>query len=215
MKSIKGLSGFGDAIYLRVAVEWMLINMPDQYLVTTNYPDVFRDLDVKTIPFNRGMKAEYNFTYLLRKYESGSTQFSDMCVNAGIGIIPFESKLAERRPSGLTVVNNLYSPLDGCDPVSDCLRPRKEDYESLVSNYKNVVYLKEGKYKFIALVNILNRASLFITQQGWGTAIAEMLNVPTIICFTKRGYECSDPFFSSIKPEKIIEKKTTTHIALP
>ena len=33
MKVIKGPSGFGDSIYMRVIMEWYLKNKPDEYTI--------------------------------------------------------------------------------------------------------------------------------------------------------------------------------------
>lgn len=215
MKTARALSGFGDAIYLRAGVEWLLDNRPDEYVVYTNYREVFQDLDVKVVPFDRGVKVDYDFNYLYAKRKEGTTQFQDMCYRAGIGNIPYTSRLRGRKPAGFVLASVPYAPM-GAAEGGDVLRPTVLDFLKVLQAYDKVVVLKQDKYRFLDLVSIVNKADLFIAQVGWGVALGELLGVPMLVLYTERGLGSSDYFYATITPDKTLENKVTSdHLVLP
>lgn len=84
MLSIRAGMGLGDAIYLQSVVRH-LTSKGDKIEVRTAWPDVFKALNgsVKFAPFSRaGQHVVAHYTS--RKGIPGTTQFEDMCINAGI-----------------------------------------------------------------------------------------------------------------------------------
>jgi len=207
MKTIRGLSGFGDNIYMRVIMEWLLENEPADYTILSNFPDIFRDMSVKVEKYNRSVGVDYSCTYL-RDKRGPNTQFQDLLNSVGFPIIPFTSKLKSRTPKGYTIVIPPYSPMGGYSG-SRPMQPLEEEYSDFIKQYKNVKILT-GKHPFRNLVNIFNSADLVISQVGWAVPMSEMLDVPLIAVFTRRALEKGNSFISAVTPNKIKEKESTT-----
>lgn len=207
MKRIRGLSGFGDAIYLRVALEWLLKNKPDDYIVLNDFPAVFQDLPVKIQKFNRGIIVDYDFSYLKGKGNLTTTQFEDMILNAGLSPIEFISQLKNRQLSNQTIVIPLYEGFGQKNSFYNILVPKVNSFTNLVNTYNNIKYLEQKKYDFMELIDIFNKAKLVICQVGWGIPLAEMLDTPLLVCFNQDSLKCGRVFANTITPQKILEKK--------
>ena len=207
MKVVKGASGFGDAIYMRVIMEWLLKNRPDEYTILTKYPDVFSNLSIKTENFNSNhLKIDYNFTYIHNKTSSFS-QFEDLIRYGNLSNITLTSDLKNRKLTNTILVINPYAPMNGGSMATE-MKPNLEEYINFVSNYNNIQFINK-KYKFKDLIDMFNSAKAVISQVGWAVPLAEMLDVPLIAIFTKRALNSKYQFISTIKPHKIKTKKTT------
>lgn len=207
MLNIKGCSGFGDAIYLRSMVEWLLHHRSDQYQVFTRYPQVFEDLNVQPCEYLQNQyQIDYDATYLSRKHITDTTQFEDMCIMAGLPIkIPFTSMLKARDPLSYTLALPLVIPMNGC-PKTVEMMPFEEEYMAYLENFPNVLMLR-SQFDFLHLVDLFNHASVVICQQGWGNALAQLLDVPCKCVFTERALNSKYEFIKQITPGKVIEKK--------
>lgn len=207
MKIIKGLSGFGDAIYLRVATEWLLKNNPDDYVVLNDFPDVFQGLKVKIEKYNRNAVVDYEFSYLKHKNNPNTTQFQDMVINANLPPIEFTSQLKNRQQSNQIIAIPLYSAFGQLRVMNNILVPKKIEFDKLVNSYDNVKYLEQKKYPFMELIKIFNTVKLVICQVGWGIPLAEMLDTPLLVCFNQASLQNGRPFIRTITPQKVLEKK--------
>jgi len=206
MKIVKGASGFGDAIYMRVVMEWLLKNRPDKYILLTKYHDVFADLQMETLDLFAKENVDYYCTYIHAK-NTMSTQFKDLLFRGHLPEIPFTSDLKNKKPTGKTLVISPYPPMNGISSAIDMM-PKEEEFNKFIQSYKNVEYIIK-KYKFLELIDLFNSASLVIGQVGWVVPMAQMLDVPLITIFTKRALNSSNKFISTIQAYKIIEKPTT------
>jgi len=206
MKIVKGASGFGDTIYMRVIMEWLLKKRPEKYIILTRHPEVFTDLSIETRSLSAKEQINYNCTYIHSK-KGELTQFQDLVKRGGLPEIEFTSFLKNRMPSGKTLIIPPYDPMGGVK-TSRTMMPNKEEFDNFTKLYANTEYIK-GQYKFLDLVEKFNSANLVIGQVGWAVPLAQMLDVPLIVIFTNRALNSPTSFVSTIKPHKIIEKPTT------
>ena len=202
----KGASGFGDTIYMRVVMEWLVKNCHDRLAIMARYPEVFTGLPVETWDFYRKENIDHFCTYITAK-KSEYTQFQDLLMRGHLPNIEFTSDLKNRKPSGKVLVIPTYAPMNGVSNAVD-MKPMQFEFSKFVTKFHNVEYL-EGKYEFLELVDIFNSASLVIGQVGWIAPMAQMLDVPLILIFTKRAMNSQNRFLRDILPHKIIEKPTT------
>ena len=209
MKIIKGASGFGDTLYVRVIVEWLLTNRPDEYMVLTKYPDIFKDLDIKTDSYTKSVALNYDCQYIHDK-TSKYSQFVDMLKRAKLPLFDMKSKLKDRKPTNGVIIVPPYSPMGGASSAKS-MKPLNEEFNSYVNKFDNLQFLNK-EYPFLELVEIFNSAKLVISQIGWAVPLAEMLDVPINVIFTKRALYSDRRFIQTIKPHKIRTKKTTQPI---
>ena len=212
---VKGCTGFGDSIYLRAIVEWLVENRPGtEYVVASRFPDVFFGIDnIDIVDQIKGEPTVINCSYLDRKDYGDTNQFQDMCINGGLPYVPFVSKLKYRDPNGSVLALPLYAPMGG-SPESSPMMPFFGDYDDLLRKHKNVLQIR-SEHSFENLVRLFNQAELVICQQGWGTALAEMLDVPCKVVFTERGLKSKNKFIKSICPKKILTKDSSKAVILP
>lgn len=213
MKTIRGRTGFGDSIYTRAGVEWLLRERFDTYRVYSDYPEVFEDLDVDVVPYSKNIRPDYDFNYLPFKSRKGTNQWRDMCEFAGLDI-PLETSLKNRVPSGLVVIAPLHPPMNGSERAIRNMGIDPNAYKKYCSQFGNQVWLKDGKYTFRELAHIVNHASLFVCQVGWGLALAELFDCPARVCFAEKMFSCGDTFHETITPEKVISKSITESVIL-
>ena len=206
MKVIKGASGFGDSIYTRVVVEWLVKHRPDDYLVLTKYPEVFTGLPVKLDDFFKPIEVDYRCTYVSLKSAKG-TQWQNILTTANLPFFPFTSDLKQDIPLKHTLVISPYDPMNGVK-TSLPMKPLIQEFYDFISNYSPVYFINK-KFPFLELVKLFNESKLIITQIGWAIALAEMLDKPLIAIFTKRALNNDNKFISTITPEKIVTKPTT------
>jgi hypothetical protein len=217
MKIIKGPSGFGDAIYTRVVTEWLVENRPDEYIVQTKYPNIFRDLPVETMEHGYRGRVDYDLKYLSGKANPQTTQFQDMLQYAGLADVGIEltSFLKNDVYRDVTLIIDPYAPMNGVDS-SLPMKPNEAEFEKLVSAFKNEgpVYRITHYHDFFELVDMFNSSRLVISQVGWAIPLAEMLDVNILTLFTKRALESENHFINTITPNKICQKVTTLPLVM-
>jgi len=211
MKIIKGASGFGDTIYVRVIVEWLLTNRPDEYMVLTKYPNVFKDLDIKTGSYIKHIALDYDCQYIHDK-TSKYSQFEDMLRRAKLPLFDMNTKLKNRQPTNTIIVIPPYTPMGGATPAR-IMKPLDNEFIKYISDFENIKFLAE-QIDFFDLVDMFNSAKLVISQIGWTVPLAEMLDVPINVIFTRRALNSGQRFINTIKSHKIKTKETTKTVLL-
>ena len=219
MKIVKGASGFGDAIYLRVIVEWLLANRPNDYMILTKYPEVYKDLPVQTADLHSKMynNVSYYCQYLSGKGLFTTTQWEDMLNRAKLPYFPFTSSLKYLSLLDLTLLNTVivippYNAMNGAKGTFPLI-PKFKEFSDYTAKYSDVIYLKQ-KYPFLDLVKMFSSCKLVVAQQGWATALAEMVDTPIHVIFTKRALNDNYKFISTITPKKILTKPTSKAIIM-
>lgn len=206
MIKVIGPSGFGDAIYMRVIMEWLIDNRPGEYSILTKYPYIFSDLNINKEGFDKRKEVSYKFSYLGGK-KGPFSQWEDLIKSEGLPNFSLTSILKKREPKNKTIVIPPYEPMGGVDS-SLPMKPIEKDFFDFVSCFANVFYI-HGRYKFSWLIDQFNSADLVISQVGWAVPLAEMVDAPIITIFTRRALNSSNSFISTITPNKIKTKPTT------
>lgn len=217
LKTVRGLSGFGDSIYLLAAVQQLF--KKNEVLIYTNYPDVFKGY--KTLPFMRAVNIDYDFSYLFRKGNNFTNQWEDMLLNAGIEKdIPFKLStkgLKKIEGSSELIAIDLYPSFGNGKGRNQFMIPKSEQFYEYVQ-YQKVEYKSFGyishEIPFKNLCEIFYTAKKIICQQGWGTALAEALDIPCDVIFCKRALTSDYDFIKRITPKKVLTKKTSTAVIL-
>jgi hypothetical protein len=231
---IKGASGLGDAVYLYPIVKHYVTQTQD-LRVMTNFPEIYADLKVKTIPFTK-QHGDVNCNYCNRKYTKGTTQFEDMVINAGLENHDIQFEMPYKRKSRfistpfedddtgmpLCVLPAPYLPMNS--QKSKELLYNIDVVQELIDENMSFLFVQVGNdpiarfevdYDFCGktsvndLLDICSLADIIITPPGNLLPMGEALNKKTFLIFSEKGLKSKDPFISSITPEKLITKSTT------
>ena len=94
--------------------------------------------------------------------------------------------------------------------------PDKDDFYRVANNYPNHdVKIVSEKMPFDDLCKLFLQADKVLCQQGWGTALAEGLNVPCDVVFTHRAKNGNYDFVKQITPQKVFTKQTSKAVYVP
>ena len=230
-KIVRGPSGFGDAIYLKAALD-ICFGTGANITVLNNFPEVL--VGYETIPYTNGTQVDYDFSYVLRKKKKDTNQFEDMLIQSGLFTIAEAKKCefdlrftynpaasvkdpkdyVDRNPTMITIPP--YGGFGNGQGVNAYMTPDQYGYEKLLTQYRkdyDVITINEKK-PFSELVSLFTNSDKVYCQQGWGTALAEGLGIPCDVIFTKKALNSKNKFLETITPEKIFTKKTSKAIIL-
>lgn len=218
MKTIVGLSGFGDSIYLEPLARKEIENVApgEQIVISTNYPDVFAHLPVKKIPYNRNPDNAKKFSYLAGKSNPTTTQLKDM------GYADSDEFVIKHSPIAVLVCgypsmgsqSDLIPDKQVVEKVIEYLR--KKGYQVLhITNgsqeeYKGAV--KTSSANYFQTVAMFKGSDLIVCQQGWATALAEGLKKKCLVIFSNNFRVNHNTFITQITPNKVCCKKSTCFI---
>lgn len=237
MKSIRCGSGLGDSLYLQSAVRH-LVEKGESLEVCSNWPDVFRPIwdKIKLSPFRR--EVDIKAHYAIRKGETETNQFEDVCITAGIrepvdfrlDWTPLNTKLIERIKSPTIAVQLPRRPFDRKDGFGKELLPNCEVIQRAINLLKlrnvNTVLIGSGDalHHFSGIdLNLSNRTSVsdlidvayavdgFLGYVSFIVPLAESLSKPALLVWSKRGLQSSTEFLSRITPRKILHRATSRH----
>lgn len=218
MKTIVGLSGFGDAIYLEpLARKTIRENPGELFAISTNYPDIFAHLKAKKTPYIRDPGDAMKFSYLPGKTNPHTTQLSDM------GYVSTEQFELQHAPIAILACG--YPSMGS----QDDLIPSKQVVEQIIAEIKRrgyqVLHIANGSgdlayagttkivsANYFQTVAMFKGADLIICQQGWGTAMAEGLDKKCLVIFSNTYRINSNPFITQITPQKVCCKATTHYV---
>jgi len=230
IKKVRGLSGLGDALYIYPVVKELSKTL--RLSVSTDFPEIFSLLPVKTENFYRAQEVDYNLSYLPYKESLQRTQYQDICYLAdlypeySLDVYPVESHATEairrlkRGGKKVCAVKAPAYPMGSKN--SEVLLPDTAIFQIIINafkdslifvslgknidfeNYENVYSLVD-KTSILEYIKCVSLCDYVLTCPGNMLAIAEGYKIPSLTIFTKRGLESDVPFFSSIKPEKVIE----------
>lgn len=234
MLSVRSGRGLGDSLYLQGVARYF-VGAGQQVEVCTNYPDVFRTLPVKISPFRREPMDRVAH-YVARKTVSGSDQFTDCCIAAGITekvefkldwkvCCPRWSKVI-RRPTVLVQLPR--EPMDrkdgyGMELLPDC-RTIQRAIDVMRDRGVHLIQIGKGipLYKFTGInldlanettvSDVLDLASMADGVLGYCSFIAplaECLNKPALLVWSRAGLKSRNPFIKQIVPAKIFNKPSS------
>ncbi|OQB44081.1 MAG: hypothetical protein BWY02_02880 [bacterium ADurb.Bin157] len=211
---IRGLSGFGDAIYIEPLVRKEALK--GNITLLSNYPDIFAHLPVKVEKFNRERKCDKVFSYLEGKANENTTQLADMgygCVDdfaieckpiailaAGYkGMSSYKEFIPDK-----AIMQRIIDDL--CSSGYSVLHITNKSIEK----YDNVIEIESQSY--FETVALFKGADLIVCQQGWGTALAEGLNKKCLVFFSDKIRKCMIEFVRQITPSKVCCKSSTRFV---
>lgn len=237
---VRAGSGLGDAIYLRCVVQ-ALLAAGKTVEVACSYPDVFHGLPIKVEPFRRE-KIDIVAHYTQRKQATGSSQFQDMCAAASLPQnTPLEIKwtpLNEELLSAvhataagrrIVLVHGGRAPMGRTDGFGMELLPTREAMAALLGMLpKDMLLVQVGKgpqlYPIECELDLREKTSATdlydlmsisygaVSQCSFIIPLAEAFNKPLLVLWSAKGMAAKDPFVSSVRPEKVLHRKSTTSI---
>jgi len=225
--TIKGNSGIGDSVYVRVICE----HIPEITEVMSDYPEVFEGLPVNVIPHKSNKPANFmRVSYCGDKYRTDTTQWQDIARKAGLQPVPpltskWDTKeiLSTARPPFCVVIKP-YIPMQRNDGFGDDLEIDIENIDEAIKELKNKYYIIQcgkgyknynnaeidysDKLSLKEYINLLAVADLVISQPGNALPILEAFGRGKgVFVFTKKGERSSSRFIKAINYNKIVEKK--------
>jgi hypothetical protein len=241
-KSIRGGMGLGDALYVQ-SVARHLVKKGISLRVHTAWPDVFRSLypDAKVAPFCR-TGIDILAHYPSRKKISGTTQFEDCCISAGIRE-PVELRL-DWEPTNLSLIYSLQTygkpivfvqlpraPMGRTDGFGKELLPDCRSIQHAIDAIRDralIVQIGSGKplHRFSGidvdladqtsitdLLDIATVASAFIGYVSFIVPLAESLDKPALLVWSRRGLVFPAPVYvREITPKKILHKPSSRFV---
>lgn len=232
VKSIRAGKGLGDSLYLQ-AVARHLVQKGQRLSVCSNWPEVFKRLDVKVEPFRRN--ADINAHYTLRKAQS-TNQFQDCCIQAGIRE-PVDFRIDW--PKGPSLLDGLRGPvvcvllyrlpMDRADGFAADLLPDFGQMQRMIDALKGratVVQIGSGKplreYSGIdldlanktsvsQLLDLSVKADAFLGYCSFLVPLAESFDKPAMFLWSRKGLKSRTPYIRQITPKKILSKGTSLY----
>jgi hypothetical protein len=236
LKVIRCGRGLGDSIYLESVVRHLIEKTGKQYIVCSDWPDVFKPLGdkVRVIPFTR-QGVTILAHYASRKGVPHTTQFQDCCINAGItGKVDLrldwkpETVLETDKP--YLVVGLARNPMGRTDGFGAEILPDCKVIQKVIDLHRNthqIVLVGAGQslYDFEGIdIDLSNKTSVselldvvygsagVIGYCSFILAAAEAMHKPAFMVWSRKGLDSGTEYIRQIKPEKIIEYKTTKYI---
>lgn len=237
--SIRSGKGLGDNLYLQ-SIARHLVETGHRPIVCTSFPDLFRPLSgkVDVEPYRRD-HVDRVAHYISRKRVPGTDQFVDCCINAGVGDraelrldwspvnFPLLARLkAQGKP--VVMVQLPRHPMGradgyGADLLPDCTVIQRAIDRIGDRAFKVQVGQGEPLFRFsgidLDLANATTVSDLLDVAYASDGALgycsfivplAESLNKPTLLVWSRRGLRSSNSFVRAIVPEKIIHRPSTT-----
>jgi len=249
IRTLKGASGLGDSIYIRMVAQYFYEKDKSTFfLIMSDFPDLFIGLPCHIVRHTKLNEIEYQgrkyhtnkISYCGRKYKNDTTQFEDVCIAAGVPkdisysldwkiknntLINGIKKSASIKRKPICLITSPYRPFGRIDNWGkeitvnfDCMKKlinsKKNDFYFVMTCKDTPIYRLENidcnlsmKTNISDLLDIASISNVIIGQIGHALPIAECLNKPALIFFSKNGMSCGNTFLESITPKKTIHKK--------
>lgn len=240
MKSIRGGMGLGDALYVQ-SVARHLIEKGESLRIHSAWPEVFKQLGPRALvaPFSRNVQILAH--YAPRKGAQGTTQFQDVCLQAGIrspidlrldwkaedsGLL--ESLKSRGRP--ILCVQLPRAPMGRKDGFGAELLPDCKVIQRLIDRLKEkalIVQVGSGLplHRFDGIdVDLANRTTVsqlldvasiaggFLGYVSFLLPLAESFSRPALMVWSRNGLQSPALYIRQITPKKIIHKPSTRYV---
>lgn len=238
MRRIRGGSGLGDAIYVRVIADH-LIACGYEVEACTNYPEVFLGSRAKTSPFRRN-RVDVLCHYSARKYRLDTTQWEDVCGTAGLGALPLriewavrniglvERILQEAGGRKIVVVHGGRVPMGRTDGFGKELLPCRSAFDATLAELNDCFLVQVGKgeqlYRIRSDLNLCGETSVsdlfdiasissgMVAQCSYAVPLAECLDKPLLAIWSAAGMKSSQQYVKAITPKKILSKASSSFV---
>lgn len=235
---MRGGSGLGDSIYVRIVAEH-LVGLGRAVTVCSNYPDLFRDLEVKIEPFGRD-RINVLAHYTAGKANPASTQWEDVQRSAGVSDVPLAftwapqnsalvAAIAERaagRP--VVLVHAGRQPMARADGFGRALLPEQAAFEQILAALSDCYLVGVGRdrplYRLPVdedlngstsvadLVDIFQACDGVLAQCSFAVPLAECFGRPLLAVWSRRGLASGNTYIARITPRKILTVHTSRHV---
>lgn len=242
--SIRAGNGLGDALYLQSVVRH-LVEKGENVEVCTAWPDVFLPLKgrIQVSEFRRE-RINRLAHYTNRKMIAGTDQFKDSCLAAGI-MEPVDLRLdwsvqnldlvqrvsCTHRP--VIAVQLPRAPMNRSDGFGSSLLPNCNVIQRAIDRIgKRAVFVQIGSgeplFSFRGIdLDLANQTSVtdlidvgcaadgFLGYVSYIVPLAESLNKPALLIWSRKGLESQEPrrdFIRAITPRKILHRETSRAI---
>lgn len=232
---IRGGSGLGDAIYVRVVAEWYISR---GYPVTAccNWPDLFIGSGCHVEGFSRS-NIDCCAHYTQGKRMPHTTQWQDVCRMAGVPMdLPFRFEwkvqnkprvhraLKAAHGRKLILVQGGKVPMARRDGFGKELLPEKEAFDEVLSHFTDCFLVQIGTGQLVyrpahiehaytdttiaELVDLFRVCDGVICQPGFAVPAAEVFDKPVFAVFAEQGLKCNNDFLNAITPKKLLSNPT-------
>lgn len=225
-KVIRGGSGIGDSLYVRGVVEWLLQNKKGSYTVRTDYPDLFRGLDVEFTPFGR-QNVDILAHYSKRKAQH-TNQWEDVCIESGIPYHPlsFSWKTKKYFDEPYVLIASPRIPMGRNDGFGEEILPDMEVFQDTVKKIKlKRILIGEkplfpiecdldltGKTSLHDLMDLGNGASGLVGQCSFIIPLGEGFDKPVLVVWSHRVFNSDHYYVQRINPRKILSGRKSTYL---
>lgn len=236
MKRIRGGSGIGDAIYVRVVAEHF-IKSGEEVVACSAHPDIFDGSGAVIEPFRRD-QIDVVAHYTMGKNNPSTSQWQDICNTAGVGSIPLQfgwtvknrSLIEDLRCQAagrpIVVVHGGRAPMARTDGFGAELMPDRKTFDSVLESLQDCFLVQVGRgdqvYPLKADLNLNGKTSIFdlfdiamacsgmVAQCSFMVPLAECFDKPLLAIWAHRGLSSGrHQYISTITPQKILCKPTS------
>lgn len=232
MLAIRSGKGLGDSLYLQSVARHLLAS-GKAVEVCTNWPDVFRPIADRILlsPFRRE-RIHINAHYVTRKGIAGTDQFTDCCISAGIrppyelkldwsGSHPEVAKRIRRSGKPAVIVQLPRLPMDRFDGYGRELLPDCRVIQRAIDRlHEHAIIVQIGRgaplFGFTGIdldlanrttvgeaIDAVNTCSGVLGYCSFIAPLAESLQKPLLLVWSRQGLHSRNPFIRQIVPEKI------------
>lgn len=239
MISVRAGSGLGDAIYLQ-SIARHLVERGEKVEVCSDWPEVFRYLPVHVAPFRR-FPVDRNAHYSMRRHVKDTTQFQDCCIQAGLpksidlrldwepvrpGLVETLQKVGKpivcvqlpRAPFGrkdgfgMELLPDLRAIQRAIDALKDEAFIVQLGAGEALHNFQGIDLDLSGKTTVSDLIDVAWSASAFLGYCSFFIPLAESLNKPALIVWSRKGLSSPHQVVRQINPGKIPHKLSTRSV---
>lgn len=243
MIAVRSGKGLGDNLYLQ-SIARHLTDKGEQLEVCTHYPDLFRPLSGRvTLAAWRRERIDRVAHYVERKTATGTDQFVDCCIRAGIrenidlrlDWTPLNSDLvqrvrSQRRP--VIVVQMPREPMGRTDGYGADLLPDCRTLQRVIDHIgprATFVQIGAGEplFRFRGIdIDLANQTTVAdLIDVAWASdaalgycsfivPLAESLRKPLLLVWSRLGLKSRTEFIRQITPGKIVHRPQTTHVVM-
>lgn len=238
MITVRGGSGLGDALYIRAAVEIML-RTEKAITVCCDYPDVFIGLDVRVEPFRR-TNIKRLAHYSLRKAEAKTSQWEDVCIQAGIVPEPMRINWSRQNPALVQEIRRLacgrpvvlvhggITPMGRTDGFGAEVLPLKRGFDSVLRGFGDCYTVRVGKgasaYPLNVSLDLTDMTTIpdlidlaqdcdgIVGQCSYAVPLAEAFEKAAMFVWSDRGLKSKSAYVRQITPQKILSRESSMFV---
>ncbi len=239
--SIRGGNGLGDAIYI-LSVARHILSQGTKIEICTKWPEVFSQLegDIKLSKFRRD-NINHLAHYTTRKGIAGTSQFTDVCINAGFrepiefefGWKPVNKELYDRirsNPRPVIAVAMPRNPMGRTDGFGKEILPTRAGYQAVMDALKGRAYtvmigagpaiygLKGVDLDLTNKTTVKDMFDVTCAVDGFlgfcsnFVPLAESQSKPALFVWARKNLTAPQVFVRRITPEKILHRETSTWV---